>query len=528
MRNRNEEYWKAAAVRREQEAHTAAEEALKQMLRLYDDALDDINSEIDKIKSSYQARFGIDEETAERYISRELRNYNMESLTQELLETGSEEERNAILNFIHLDGLSTRAYGARTERYESLKNNIALRMIRLETALRAVGEGIRKDAYTGNYYRVIDDTAKGLDAGISFRLIDDAALDEVMSKSWHGKRFSTRIWDNTDRLAKEAQEIVGRYIVSGRSLNKAAEELAGAFEAEKFHATTLIHTEVAHARSMSDARAYEEIGAEYYRYMATLDEVTCDVCGPLDGQVFRLDERAEGKNYPVMHPRCRCTTTFKLDWKQRSARNMVTGRNEKIDGSVTYEQWRDGMTDEEKAAFDKAQRKYRNKAADKQQHEKYREIFSKDVPRSLDKFQELKYNNVKEWNTLKSQKQSRLNQMEFSDMSELVGKLGNKEVRLWYKAHDENIINLIDTSKALEEQARQACDLRNRFKYEARELMKDQKMRKSLDEKEPYKSFEYLVNRKITLYGLSGDDVYKDILRSSGTTNKQYDKKAGL
>ena len=61
---------------------------------------------------------------------------------------------------------------------------------------------------------------------------------------------------------------------------------------------------------------------------------------------------------------------------------------------MSYKDWLENMTDEEKEAFGIKQKKYRNKAADKQQHEKYREILGKDVPRSLDKFRELKYNGV--------------------------------------------------------------------------------------------------------------------------------------
>jgi len=112
-------------------------------------------------------------------------------------------------------------------------------------------------------------------------------------------------------------------------------------------------------------------------------------------------------------------------------------------------------------------------------------------------------------------------------MSGLVGKLGNKEVRLWYKAKDENIPGLIDRTRALEQQARQACGLRNNYKFQARELMKDKAARKYLDENEPFKSFEDLVDKKKMKYK-SYDDIYKDIIRSSATTNKSYDEKAGL
>lgn len=395
-------YWEKAALIREAENYKEAGVAIREMLELYDAALEDIQGEIDKIVYNYGKRFGIDEETAKLYLSRAMQEGGNDELIGELLNGASDEERKALLDFIHLDGISTRAYGARAQTYKALSDNIALRMISLERSLRTVGEAARRDAYRNNYYRAIDDTAKELNVGVGFGIIDDTALENVMEKPWHGKRFSARIWDNTDRLANEAQEIVGKYIVSGREPKKAAQELAEAFEVEKFHAETLIRTEIAHARSMSDMKAYEDIGTKRYRYLATLDERTCPVCGGLDGKSFELSGAAEGVNYPVMHPRCRCTTTMDIRYFRRRARNPITGKNEVTDGSLTYDTWRQNMSDEEKAAFEKAGRKYRNKAADKRQYEEYKEILgSKNMPKSFDKFQEMKYNEDERYAFLK-------------------------------------------------------------------------------------------------------------------------------
>lgn len=405
-----QEYWEEAALLREREANAAAEDAAKKIRELYEQAQKDIADEIKKIKTNYMVRFGIDEETAEYYLSRELQKGNTDKLIEQLLNAKNDDERERILDFIHKDGLSTRAYASRIERFKAVSDDIALRLMQLAQVIKDVGEAVRREVYTDNYYRVIDDMANGLNVGIGFGMIDDAALDEVMQKPWHGKRFSERVWTNTERLASEAQEIVGRYIVTGRSTGYAVKELAEAFDVAEFRAETLIRTEIAHARSMSDIKAYEDVGIEKYRYMATLDERTCDVCGPLDGQTFFVRDIKEGVNYPVMHPRCRCTTVLDDTYARRAARNPITGKTVQLNRDITYEQWRENMTDTEKAAFEKAQRKYKNKAADKKRHEKYREILGKDVPRSLDKFQEIKYNNSEAYSFIKLDysRQSRL------------------------------------------------------------------------------------------------------------------------
>ena len=83
------------------------------------------------------------------------------------------------------------------------------------------------------------------------------------------------------------------------------------------------------------------------------------------------------------------------------------------------------------------------------------------------------------------------------------GKMSDRDARLWYVAHDKNIPDLIDRTKPIEDQARQACDLRNQYRYQARELMADQEKRKKLDVTDPIKSFDELMQHKMEDKGLS-------------------------
>lgn len=109
----------------------------------------------------------------------------------------------------------------------------------------------------------------------------------------------------------------------------------------------------------------------------------------------------------------------------------------------------------------------------------------------------MKYNEPERWAQLKVQKQERLNQMDFLKMGGLKQKLGNREVRIRYKVHDEQVSELIDQSLSLEQRARQACEMRNNNLTAARELMKDQKTRKELDLNDPNKAFGQLIEQKM-------------------------------
>lgn len=130
--------------------------------------------------------------------------------------------------------------------------------------------------------------------------------------------------------------------------------------------------------------------------------------------------------------------------------------------------------------------------------------------------------------TLTTENEEIVMKRDFSELSGYVGKMSDRAVRKWYKYHDERILDLIDKTKSVKEQAMEACELRIKYRKQARDLMRDQKARKELDEKYPSKTFEELVEHKKLKYGLSEEEAYQDILRSCVTTNKEFDKKAGV
>ena len=191
--------------------------------------------------------------------------------------------------------------------------------------------------------------------------------------------------------------------MSGESLTKTSRKLAEQFEVEKFHATMLIHTKTAHIQAKADFAAYEELGAEEYKYLATLDYATCSVCQPLDGMVFKLSEAREGVNYPVMHPRCRCTTTINTDYVNRRARNPLTGKSELVRGDMNYREWIESLTPEQRSALELSRKKDSRKTSDKLQYEQYKKVLGREnMPKSFDKWQELKYNDSEKYADLKS------------------------------------------------------------------------------------------------------------------------------
>lgn len=400
---KSEEYWNDAALRREIAVQTGTNYTGEEILKLYDEALSDIDTEMQKIKINFQKRFGIDNETAEYFLTQAQQEENLKTLIKSLEYAPDEQARQDILANIRRDGLSVRAYAARKERYEAVKAVIYARIKKVAVKeIEKLSERLQA-VYKESYYGVIDDAAKQFDVGINFAILNENAINAAVSTKWHGKQFSERVWDNTDRLATTAQNLVVKSLMSGEAWSKTAEKLSTAFQVEKYNATRLIHTESSHIHAMADLKAYEDIGAEQYRYLATLDYRTCERCQQWDNMVLPLSEAREGYNYPVLHPLCRCTTTIAVDLKNRRARDPLTGKNDIVDGSMNYSEWYNSLSDEQKAALKLSKRKDSNKTSDKLQHAKYVKVLgTKEVPRSFDKWQELKYNDSEQWGILKS------------------------------------------------------------------------------------------------------------------------------
>lgn len=272
---------------------------------------------------------------------------------------------------------------------------------------------------------------------------------------------------------------------------------------------------------------------------------TCPVCAALEGRIY--SKSGTNPDYPPLtlafgkvdpsgsddltntylniHPNClhsliKYTTIGKTEKQIQKDKDFSNPEKNPLN--------RDPRTKKQIAAYREKERNRQRLLEDMKQHKKYREIYGSKIPKDFAKFQELKYNNIETWKILKSGKQDKLSQMDFSQMAGLRGQLGNLEVRMWYKTHDEKIPDLIDKSKGIKEQAMQAFELRNTYRTQARELMKDKAARSMLDQKHKNPTFEEIMEHKKKKYGLTDEEAYQDIIRSSGTTNKKYDKIAGI
>ncbi len=84
-----------------------------------------------------------------------------------------------------------------------------------------------------------------------------------------------------------------------------------------------------HASTQARDLTFRDLGLDRVRFVATLDDRTCPVCGQFDGQVFGIDEGPR----PPLHPGCRCTVL--PDLGEPLGTRASVGGVEGEDGEVT-------------------------------------------------------------------------------------------------------------------------------------------------------------------------------------------------
>ncbi|MDR0979499.1 MAG: minor capsid protein [Lachnospiraceae bacterium] len=237
------------------------------------------------------------------------------------------------------------SYAHRISRLETMQSTIDVELKKLGVNESIITKNRYIDTIDEAYYKTIYNTQKFVGSSFGFAQLDIKITNALLSEKWTADgNYSTRIWQNVNQLGNYLKYNLSGGIKSGLSIQKISKTIDEVFNVGKYNATRLVRTEVNYFANESEMLSYEECGIEKYRYIATLDPVTCDICGGLDNKVFEVAKRKVGKNCPPIHSNDRCTTIAEFEDSdisnlKRRARNSITGKNETID-NISYEGWR--------------------------------------------------------------------------------------------------------------------------------------------------------------------------------------------
>ena len=266
-----------------------------------------------------------------------------------------------------------------------------------------------KETYSEGYYKTAYELAKGTGNIELITMFDEKMLDTIINKPWaeDGSNFSERIWGKylptlVNRLHRDLMDC----IIRGTNPNDLTESYAKEFKTSLYNANTLIMTEYSAYNSLAIRDCMKDLDVEEFEVVETLDHITCAKCQDMDGKHYPMEQYEVGLTAPPFHPRCRGMTCpyFNDEFtegEQRAARDPETGKTIYVD-DMSYKEWKERFVKEKgQDTWDYYEKSTKNRSADLKQYTRYAEILGDNIPKTLEEFQKIKYNNSEGWADLK-------------------------------------------------------------------------------------------------------------------------------
>lgn len=329
MKNRrglpSDEYWRERAEDRLDEAEKLSVPYLEDIHAVYDDAKLKIVEDIKNLyKNCYKDDEGFDQEKLRVIIP----NGDLERFHREMKKAG-------------LSEYLPDNYKARMTRLEYLYADCWAESKKASLKHQQIEAKAHRETIKNAYYRTIYDTGVGLKINPAFSRLDNRAVNQVLNTKFLGGNYSERIWKNTDKLANTLKEVIGSAIARGESYSKTARGIRERFGVTQYEATRLVQTETCYFQNQAEIEALKTMGIEKYKFIATLDSRTSDICREHDKKVYNIEDAKAGENLPPLHPNCRSTVSAYLGEEYESAIRIARnedGENEYVD-NVPYNEW---------------------------------------------------------------------------------------------------------------------------------------------------------------------------------------------
>lgn len=329
MKNRrglpSDEYWRERAEDRLDEAEKLSVPYLEDIHAVYDDARLKIVEDIKNLyKNYYKDDEGFDQEKLRIIIP----NGDLERFHREMKKAG-------------LSEYLPENYKARMTRLEYLYADCWLESKKANLKHQQIETKAHRETIQNAYYKTIYDTGVGLKINPAFSRLDNRAVNQVLNTKFLGGNYSERIWKNTDKLADTLKEVIGSAIARGESYSKTARGVRERFGVTQYEATRLVQTETCYFQNQAEIEALKTMGIEKYKFIATLDSRTSDICREHDKKVYNIEDAKAGENLPPLHPNCRSTVSAYLGEEYESAIRVArneNGENEYVE-NIDYGEW---------------------------------------------------------------------------------------------------------------------------------------------------------------------------------------------
>ena len=401
---RNAEYWTKRFEELEKAQLLNEAKYITELQEAYERTLSSVKKEI----NNWLVRFAVNNQISLKEAKKWLNIQELKELKWDINEYIKYGQENGI-DLIWKKELENASAKVHISRLEALEIQIQQQIEKLYYNEQETTTEFIIESYKDNYYKTAYELQKGSNVAFKFATLNVDTIQKIISRPWTSdeQTFSDRIWKNKKALLDTLQKDLEKSLRG--DADQLIEKISKDFNTSKYKAGRLVMTESAFFASASRKECFNELWVQQYINIATLDSKTSEECREIDGKIFNMKDYKIGITAPPYHIRCRTTTApyFKdeFEFGERAARN-TNGKTYYIPSNITYNEWLEKYVYSDpatKKAFETDVKMNKNKSSDYEQYKRYKNILGDDIPRTFADFQEMKYNNIDKWKSLKAQ-----------------------------------------------------------------------------------------------------------------------------
>ncbi len=339
------EYWKERYDQWKKEDDRTEEEFLQDLSKIYWEMRQNILNEIYAFYAKYAADEGISIEEARKRVTRldmeefeQKAKYYVELAQQDF---ANNSDANADIYFSDQANEEMVLYNLtmKANRLDMLNSQVGIILTsRFDDINRKMDELLTNETYK-QYERM---------SGILGMTVSDPQVTRINAKavanaSFMGATFSERLWGNNQQaLKKQLHSEMVKAMMQGKGAAPLAASLQKKFNQSEYACKRLIVTELSRVRAEANAQNMTDNGFDEYVFLPQTN--ACPICLPLNDKHFKLKDREPGKNYPPMHPNCRCTTAPWVEEEESKETRDVTDEGQSSgngDSELIFEKYKD-------------------------------------------------------------------------------------------------------------------------------------------------------------------------------------------
>ena len=313
----------------------------------------------------------------------------------------------------------------RGERFEALRDRVAERCTKAnEVALVYVSDATPGVYALNRNYAAY--TIEKVAGSVDFTLWDERTVRRLIVEEpglmpYYPEKKALKRGIDLKWGKQQIAKSVTSGLLQGKSVGKIATDLqARMSEMNRASAVRAARTAITGAQNagrMDSYTAAEKMGIRMKKeWLATLDNRTRHSHAMLDGKRVDIDQPFDVAGERIRYPgdpeapphlvyNCRCTLIAAVEGvdtgdAQRRAIDPQTGESILIE-NMTYQEWEARKKAENATAWETFQKKGKNLSADTRQWNEYRAVLGNKVPGTVEKFQDLKYNEPEKWAQLR-------------------------------------------------------------------------------------------------------------------------------